>query len=467
MAGEPSPWRRLGVRGRVTVAASAVLALALAAAALLLLVVVRGALLSALDDAARQRADDVAALVEAGRVPDPLPVTGSAVVQVLDAQRRVLASSPGGDRLAPLLDGPGVRAVGDGRAVTIDGSRVGSPERFRVVGHRLRASGGTVVVATSLADVDRGLAVLEGVLLVGAPLLLAGMALLTWRVVGSALHPVEELRRGAAEITAAARPGAGARAPTRALPVPPSRDEVARLAVTLNDMLARLDAVSARQRAFLADAAHELRSPLGSVRAQLEVALAHPGTQDWTAVAQGSLADVDRMSALVDDLLVLARLDESGGRSPHGRPVDVARVVDLVARDGRFRVPVRVDVEPGLVVAGDAPVLRRVVGNLVDNAVRHAGTCVTVSARREERDVVLDVVDDGPGIPAADRDRAFERFTRLDEARHRDAGGAGLGLAIVRAAVAAHGGSVALLDRPDGRPGVVVRVRLPAVVPAP
>ncbi|HZI96797.1 MAG TPA: ATP-binding protein [Actinomycetales bacterium] len=457
---DASGWRRLGVRGRLVVLATAVLALALVAAALLLLVVVRAALVGSLDDAGRQRAGDVAALVETGRLPDPLPVTGSAVVQVVDAQRRVLASSPGGDRLAPILDAAGVEEVRSGAAVVVDGSRVGSADPLRVVGVGSGPDGSqTVLVATSTAEVDRALGVLRLVTGVGTPLLLAGMALLTWRVAGSALRPVEELRRGAEQISGVPRrPGDG-----RALPVPPSHDEVAALAVTLNAMLGRLDDASDRQRAFLADAAHELRSPLGSVRAQLEVAAARPGDQDWAAVAAGALADVDRMTALVADLLVLARLD---GASPSRDTLDLADLVRDNVADGSWRVPVSVEGVAALPVVGDATALGRVLTNLLANATRHARSRVVVRLSASDGEAVVDVVDDGPGIDAADRERVFERFTRLDTARSRDEGGTGLGLAIVRTALRQHGGSVDVLDG-DGGSGARLRVRLPLGVSRP
>ena len=457
---DPGGWRRLGVRGRLVVFATAALALALVAAALLLLVVVRAALVGSLDDAGRQRTDDVAALVETGRLPDPLPVTGSAVVQVVDAERRVLASSPGGDRLAPILDASGVDAVRAGEAVVVEGSRVGSVDPLRVVGRSSGPDGSqTVLVATSTAEVERALGVLRLVTLVGAPLLLAAMALLTWRVAGSALRPVEELRRGAEQISGLASRSGG----ERALPVPPSRDEVAALAETLNAMLGRLDAAGERQRAFLADAAHELRSPLGSIRAQLEVASSRPDDQDWAAVAAGALADVHRMTALVADLLVLARLD---GAPPSRDCLDLADLVRENASDGSWPVPVAVEGVGSLPVVGDVTALRRVLTNLLANASRHARSRVVVRLSATDDEAVVDVVDDGPGIAAADRDRVFERFTRLDAARSRDEGGTGLGLPIVRTAVRQHGGSVELLDG-EGGAGARVRVRLPLSRPRP
>lgn len=451
---ESGPWRRLGVRGRLVVLATVALALALALAALALGVAVRAALVGSLDDAGRQRAADVAALVEAGTVPDPLPVTGSAVVQVVDAGQRVLASSPGGDRLAPLVDAAAVDAVRAGEGVAVDGSRVGSAEPFRVVGVPTGPSGGqTVLVATSVAEVERALGVLRLVAALGAPVLLGAVALLAWQVSGSALAPVEALRRGAEQISGA--PSRAGEPEQRVLPVPPSDDEVARLATTLNAMLGRLDDASERQRAFLADAAHELRSPLGSLRAQLEVAAARLGDQDWPRVVEGALVDTGRMTALVADLLVLARLD---GAERASDPLDLADLVSDVARSRSGAVPVTVEGATSLPVLGDAVALSRVVTNLVDNAVRHARTRVVVRLGTEGGTAVVDVDDDGPGIAPQDRARVFERFTRLDASRTRDDGGTGLGLAIVRTAVAQHGGDVRVLD---GDGGALLRVRLP------
>lgn len=456
----------LGVRARLTLVSSVLLAVALGLAGVLAVVVARAALLGSLDDAAMQRAQEVAGLLEADQLTEPVPVTGAAVVQVVDDEGRVLASSPGGDRLSPLLDAAGIEAVRAGEPVALPGSRVGSSEPYRVVGMSAgqgRAS--TVLVATSVADVLRAQRVLTQAVLLAVPVLVAGMAALTWRVAGSALRPVEQLRRAAQETMPMG--ATGPRAGVRSLPVPQARDEVARLALTLNDMLARLDAASARQRAFVADAAHELRSPLGSLRTQLEVALAHPEAQDWPSVAAGGVAEVERMSALVDDLLILARLDEGVGRSA---PVDVREVVAEAASRPRRR-PVRLELSaPGgaAVVDGDRRALARVVDNLLDNAARYATSSVVVrvgvAVGGESPAVRIHVLDDGPGIPEADRERVFERFTRLDASRDRDAGGAGLGLAIVRAVVERHGGTVSVGTRPDGAPGAAFVVRFP---PAP
>jgi len=250
------------------------------------------------------------------------------------------------------------------------------------------------------------------------------------------------------------------------LPVPEARDEVQVLAVTLNDMLARLDAAQQQQRDLVSDTAHELRSPIASIRAQLEVALDHPEQQDWTETASDVLADTLRLARLAEDLLVLARLDDRGTRPPPGRrPVDLsALAAEEAGRCAGARVPVTASTDGHCVVTGDPDGLRRLLRNLIENALRYAKSGVNVTTRRERDDVVLSVSDDGPGIPAQDRERAFDRFVRLDAARSRDgqeAGGSGLGLAIVRATALAHGGSAGL---EDASPGLRTVIRLPAAI---
>ncbi len=244
--------------------------------------------------------------------------------------------------------------------------------------------------------------------------------------------------------------------------MPPARDEVRSLAVTLNDMLSRLADAQQRQRDLVSDTAHELRSPIASIRAQLEVALDHPDGLDWPETARDVHADTLRLARLTEDLLLLARLDGQHLRRKH---TDLsAMCVSVAARYAAARVPVRAD--PVLantgapcVVAGDPDALSRLLVNLLDNAVRHAASQVCVSVRRDDGWAVLVVSDDGPGIPAADAERAFGRFSRLDNARSRTGEeGAGLGLAIVRSTAEAHGGSVTL---GDADPGLRAVVRLP------
>jgi signal transduction histidine kinase len=471
---------RWGVRTRLTVVATSVTAAALTIAGLLLVLGARAVLVATLDDAGRQRGREVASLVDAGTLPDPLPVTGAAVVQVLDEAGRVRSSSTGGDRLTPLLDNGDVDRVRDGQVLPLDGGRLGSREDFRVLGVRAGPSGRqTVLVASPSSVATRGVAVVAVTTAVAVPLLVLVIGLLVRRVSASALRPVEQLRLGAAAVGQPA-PEATSEG-RRPLPVPPSDDEVARLAVTLNDMLARLDDATAHQRVFVADAAHELRSPLASLRTQLEVALARPDRQDWPRVVADGLVDVQRLGVLVDDLLLLARLGGGAGGpasgrgeagAAAGRPVDLGPLVAARAAAAR-RVPLVLAPAAsdggGYLVRGSAREFERLVDNLLDNAARHATSRVDVRLRRSSgaAEVVLEVVDDGPGIDAADRERVFERFARLDAARDRDAGGAGLGLAIVRAVAEAAGGTVQATGRADGAPGARLVVRLPAMSPAP
>jgi signal transduction histidine kinase len=285
-------------------------------------------------------------------------------------------------------------------------------------------------------------------LVVGTPILLVLLGAASWLIIGRTLRPIVALRRGAEEISGTAR--------GRRLPVPEARDEVHELATTLNDMLARLEAADASQRALISDAAHELRSPLASIRLQLEVALGHPGGQEWPETARDVLEDTLRLSRLAEGMLTLARLDERR-RPARWQPVDLGELIGATA--GRYDdALVKIAAVEPAVVDGDAMDLGRVLVNLLDNAVRHASSQVGVELRATRGQAVITVTDDGPGIPEADRERVFNRFTRLDSARSRDEGGAGLGLAIVRETVRAHGGSVIL---EDASPGLRAVVRLP------
>jgi signal transduction histidine kinase len=439
------------LRARLTAIATVLVAVALLAGTVLLLVALQRSLVAALDESARQRARDVATLVDTGQLPNPIPVAaGTPLVQVVDAEDRVLAASAGSDRLVPVLLPDDVAAVRSGEVRTVDGSRLGLSGELRVVGEPAGEEPQTVLVAMSLSEVEGSLQVVRAAMIVGAPLLVVGFGVVCWLLVGSALRPVAELRRGAEEIATTRQ--------ARRLPVPEADDEIHRLAMTLNDMLERLERSSVRQRSFVADAAHELRSPLTAIRAQLEVARAHPGEADWEEVTADSLADVERLSRLVDDLLVLARVEEGAARPAVGT-VDLARVADEIVERTVSNVPVRRTGADELVVPADGDALARIVANLVDNAVRYAVTAVTVDVRNGiSGSALVSVADDGPGIPAAQRERVFERFTRLDDARSRDAGGAGLGLPIVRELVRTQGGEVTL---EDNAPGLRAAVRLP------
>lgn len=393
-----------------------------------------------LDNEALASAQEVAALVDADQLPNPVPVSGAQVVQVVDAEHRVVGGSATADRLVPLLRAPELARAVAGEAVVIPGSRaaLSTPLRVRAVAAGPSNAPVSVLVALPVGDVLASRAALRRGLLILFPLVLAAMAAVAWRVIGSTLRPVEELRVGAERISGTSR--------AERLAVPAASDEIQALAVTLNRMLDRLADSRARQRSFVADAAHELRSPLASIRTQLEVA---ERLKEGGSLPAELLIDVDRLARLVEDLLLLARVD-ADTRGPARQ--DRLEVADLLAEvaasqtGSRVPVTVRTQGEPQLV--GDRDELRRACQNLVDNAVRHATSAVEVEAVLADDEVRLVVRDDGPGLSADERERVFERFTRLDDARGRSLGGTGLGLPIARELVTRAGGTLSFADAP-------------------
>jgi signal transduction histidine kinase len=451
-------WDRLSLRSRLLVIGAGGLAVGFALGGIVLIAALEYALQRGVDSDALSTARGVADLVNIRALPQPVPVSGGQIVQVVDAQHRVRSASIGADRLVPLLRPDELAEASAGKSRYVDGSRASVTGPLRVVAVKAGPPDDpqTVIVARPVSSVRESVDVVRTALLITYPLLIAVLALFAWRVVGAALRPVEQLRTGAEAITggsfekscsqsSAGRPGpVGDR-----LPVPDSQDEIHRLAVTLNDMLDRLARARARQRAFVADAAHELRSPLANMRTELEVAqrIGDPPNVD------DLLVDLDRLTRLVDDLLLLARADDAPGLA-RTEPVELGALLRETAEHyGTARVPVRVAGGAAQWTSGDPQALRHVLSNLVDNAVRHATSRVTLAVVPGG----FTVIDDGPGIAPADRERVFERFTRLDDARDRDAGGAGLGLAIVQELVRRHGGTVTLAD---ANPGVRARVRL-------
>jgi len=458
-------WRRRGLRARVTITAALGLIVAFAAADLLLFNALRVSLTRSVDDYARSGATEVAALINADRLPHPVPVAaGTITIQVLDATGRITDASPDADRLVPIVTRAHAAALANkSEAVLVHGAPFDMPSLLRVAVVRA-ANGDLVIAAVPFSEASGSLNVVARALVIFTPVLFLAFTGAIWLVTGSTLRPIGALRRGAARVTETGVPSD--------LPVPEARDEVRLLALTLNDMLTRLAAAQQRQRALVSDTAHELRSPMASIRTQLEVALDFPDGQDWETTTRDVHTDVLRLAQLAEDLLLLARLDEQAG--PLGAPVDLASVSrSVVCRYADARVPVAVsgstgngDSQPSeaVLAVGDQDRLERLLVNLVDNAVRYATSSVVVAARSDGAWAELSVTDDGPGIPAADRERVFGRFTRLDDARRRDgaeAGGAGLGLAIVRATAQAYGGT-AYLESAVPPPGLRAVVRLPA-----
>jgi signal transduction histidine kinase len=415
MAADDRPRRRLravggSIRWRVTLAAVLVVGLALAAGAAGMITLLHRAEEDNVRTAARLRANEVAAVLEAGQSPGTLAVDDEeeVLIQVLDTAGKVVASSPNMAGRPPVAD---VRA---GQAKRIDETPI-EDEASVVVARAAEGPSGsfTVLVARTLSD-SSAEDVAE-LLRVGLPLLLVLVGFTTWWAVGRALIPT----------------------------------------------LGRLEESQARQRRFVSDASHELRSPLAIIRQHAEVALTHPERADAAKLAQRVLTEGVRMQRLVEDLLLLARADE--GTSPVRRtPVDLDDVVFEVAAGLRQASSLQVDttaVSAGR-VSGDQSQLQRMVQNLADNAARHARGAVGFVLREDSSgSTQLCVEDDGPGIAEADRQRIFERFVRLDGARARDAGGSGLGLAIVAEIVASHGGTISV--GPSALGGARFEVLLP------
>jgi signal transduction histidine kinase len=354
-----------------------------------------------------------------------------------------LAATAAASRVLAIVPVPPEKTASVDRTFTTRTSTLGSsPLRVVVRTAQVRGTPVEIIAAVPIADVTSTLDALHRVLLLVVPIVLLATAAATWLAVGSALRPVDELRTEADELESS-----GSSDPPQ-LRIPNGADELRRLGATLNRMLGRLHRAGEQQRTFIADAAHELRSPIASVQTQLEVALAtSPTAEQWPQIAADVLTDVERLGSVAGDLLLLARLD-----ARQERPVEL---VDL----GRLVDPAGAS----MLVLGNETALRRLLDNLRSNAVRHA-TEVTTSVALVGADVVVTVDDNGPGIAPADRERVFDRWVRLDEARGRDDGGSGLGLPIARSIARHHGGDITLDGGPSG--GLRVQLRIPVAAAA-
>lgn len=469
--------RRLfgSVRARATLGATLVVAVVLVAAGTAVLLSLRANLVGQASSDAENSARRIASAAATGRAWSDLdlPDDEDEPVQIVDEDGRVLAVSE--DLQA--VSGTGTSSVRvvpaagredddhDKGADSGDDAEIGDDTRlssgtatidghaaaYRWAGVEVEREDRTVTVhAGAPLDAEQGaVGSALTVMLIGLPVLLVVVGGVTWLVTRRALRPVEGIRRELAAITAS-------QDLARRVPEPATHDEVAALARTTNETLTALESSVERQRRFVADASHELRSPIASLRTQLEVGAAHPGLLDL----DGAVADTVRLQQLAADLLLLARID--AGERPRGTPVElgplVAEALARQADDGpvALRQGPREDCE---VVAVRGQVAR-VLGNLLDNARRHARSEVTVELRREGGYAELSVADDGAGVPEGQRERIFERFVRLDDARARDDGGAGLGLAIARDLAVRQGGSLTVGERPGGGARFVLRLPL-------
>ncbi|MFB7884501.1 sensor histidine kinase [Microbacterium sp. NPDC056057] len=430
--GEPRR-RRRSLRTRITGAATLVVAAALVVGALAFYGILSVSIHDTTLRAAETRAEQLAARVDA-EGPAVVAELDDDIVQVVDDEGRAVASSEEAD---------------SGDLPSSEGTVTYDDEPMLVVREDL--DDGTLLLAVPVEDDAQTLATVAMLLAFAVVAVVVLVAATTWWVVGRALRPVSRIRAEVDDITADRL--------DRRVAVPPSGDEIAALAGTMNRMLDRLDAAATVQRRFVSDASHELRSPLATIRQHAELAQLHP-----EATSVGDLAEVVRdeglrMQELVDALLLLTRLDERAELQRDDVDVD-----DLaLAEAKRLRAGgTRVDASGvhAARVRGDARLLSQLVRNLADNAARHAGSAVAIAVVERGGQVLLTVDDDGAGVPAGERERIFDRFVRLDEGRARDAGGSGLGLAIVRAIAEAEGGSVRVEDSPLG--GARFAVVLPA-----
>ncbi|WP_433225137.1 sensor histidine kinase [Microtetraspora malaysiensis] len=444
----PLPWlREPSIHARLTLLTTIVALLVLIPLGIGADIAIRRAVSAHLWEDSRQMVSKVAADVREGGLEDPIRTFGrSELIQVVAPSGQILASTasarglPSLVRTWPRPDDRFVEittcAFPQGRCGIGVELRTGSEPNAPVV---VAARPQPLLIATRLLDL-----IVAGVV----ALLTAVIAWVSWKVAGRALRPVEAIRSQLAHIS-------GSDLSARVL-VPPGKDEIARLARTVNDALERLERSVTQQRQFAADASHELRTPITGICAQLESAMPHP--EDHAEAMRAALRDTKRLEAIMSDLLFLARIGTTD-RSIREK-VDLGTLVAHEVNRRRSG-PVEIDarITPGVFVNGVSTHLSRVLVNLLNNAERHAKSLITVDIRREGDDAVLSVGNDGEPIAAEDRERIFERFTRIDSARGRSQGGTGLGLAIAREVIQAHHGTIRAEDTDSG---ALFVARLPA-----
>ena len=437
----------MGIRVRSVLVAVCVVLVALLAGLAGLLFALEHDLEQTADANARARASEIVAqLSTVGLSTTKKAIADSthtnSIVQILDANGTVLQAST--NDVAGMAMSSQRPPVGDYDAVEVDlDVRHGASGEWTVVTTATELGKSTYYVQAAVPispqrDTIRTVAVF---LLAGTPVLLGAVALAVWMLVGRALWSVEQIRATVADIDAHRL--------AQRVEVPPTRDEIAALATTMNTMLDRLEAADRAQRAFISDASHELRSPLATISTAGELAVGATPARQAELLATMN-AEISRLRGLVENLMTLARADAQNLVTQHVE-VDLDDLV--VAETSRLRLTreltVRADITPVRVLA-DQQRLGQALRNLVDNAAKHAAGTVRITLTTSGDDAIIWVDNDGPTIPAVDRERVFERFVRLDEARTRDLGGSGLGLAIARATMRAHGGDASVQDAPSG-----------------
>ena len=481
-------WRS-SVRVHITIAVAITFATAMIAGSILLLSVVRSMLASSIAADNQAILEKLKHAIENGldprRVPLPFGTDGTQFV-IVNGRGRTIASSLGVARTRPVVVvGPPIefypsevpevtnefglepreKVLGDR---TVAGEEVPDTVRTQLgeLDERVRAlwdpenwsrtelpahtpeGDFNLIALTPFNSTTRSLTTLTTVLWIVIPVMLGGITVLAWLVAGRALRPVSQIIERAGRI--------GDNTLHQRVPEPGSGDEVDQLAKTMNRMLARIENAAIRQRQFVSDASHELRSPITAIISEAEIALTHPDKAQWEVVAQAVYSEGRRLERLVSDLLALAKADE-GTLKAH-EAVDLKKLIlEKVSR--LHRVNVATSQVSAVRIMGDPDQLARLIENLLSNAVRHANSKVAIALCRRGDRALLAVDDDGAGIKPEKREQVFDRFARLEEGRSRDAGGAGLGLAVVRAVAALHGGTATVTDSSLG--GARFEVMLP------
>jgi signal transduction histidine kinase len=405
----------------------------------------------AANEAASTRADQVVAQFRTeppGRLDASVFTTDSNIVavQVVD-DRGVVVQASTGSPTAPLTDRRHQRpdrAEGERPPPRFRGLRL-TTETVTYDGHTYR-----IIVGTSYRDIHGTVELAATLAAIGSPFVVAIACLATYLVIGRSLRSVESIRERVASISGSKLSGR--------VPVPEANDEIAALAQTMNEMLARLEAAHRAQQRFVSDASHELRSPLSTITAALEVGAIHPELLDADLVQTTLIPESERMRRLIEDLLLLARADEHG-ISLNRVDVDLEALVEDEVRRAQTATTksVVMSLEP-IRIQADPAQLGRAIRNVIDNAMKYASSTVTINLVGRQGHARLTIADDGPGVPEADRPRVFDRFYRVGDDRGRGSGGSGLGLAITAEIIAAHRGSIRM---EGGAGGAVVHIELP------
>jgi signal transduction histidine kinase len=437
------------LRTRVTVVAGLALSAVVVLGLLFMYLLQVQSVRRTIDGQLRTYAEQIAQSGSRGTWPGPLPpstLDANAEAQVLGPDGHVLAATrtlrglPAVYTLPPGATTPVRQKAADGVI----------PSEVKVVAQRTTVAGRpvTIVTGTSTGVLSQVSEASIRLLMFGVPAIVLLAAGTVWLVVGRALRPVERIRHAVTAITAADL--------AQRVPEPGTQDEIGHLAHTMNDMLVRLEDSAHRQRRFVADASHELRSPLTALRTSLEVGLAHPERAPWPAIAERAVRQSVRLEELIQQLLLLAKSDDRQ-LTARQQPVDLRALLEEIrGTTVAHHLLLDISAPPDATTVGNPEHLSRMFRNVIDNAIRYARHRVSITAETPPDRVRIEIADDGPGVPADQRERVFDRFVRLDASRERASGSAGLGLAIAKEIATAHHGSITITDAPDGGARVVI-----------